>query len=70
VAGLPDGQNTAVSRLAVRLGPTDRFGIRTSLTLSVEFVTNPTPDFYGFPVEGADGSSPWRPGLTLEMWFL
>jgi hypothetical protein len=69
-ASLPDGENTSVSRLAVRFGPTDVIGIRSSLTLSIEHVRIIFIDFFGDPVPGGDGTSPWRPGLTLELWWL
>jgi hypothetical protein len=66
----PNGEGTSVTRLAVRFGPTDRFGIRSSLTLSLEHVRIIFVDFANEPVPGGDGNSPWRPGLTLELWWL
>jgi hypothetical protein len=66
----PNGEGISVTRLAVRFGPTDRFGIRSSLTLSLEHVRIIFIDFFGEPLPGGDGTSPWRPGLTLELWWL
>ena len=69
-ASLLDGDNTSVSHLAVRLGPAGVFGIRSSLTLSLEHVRIIFVDFSGDPVPGDEGNSPWRAGLTLELWWL
>jgi hypothetical protein len=69
-ASIPNGENTSVTRLAVRFGPTDRLGIRSSLTLSIEHVRVIFVDFANDPFPGSEGTSPWRPGLTLELWWL
>jgi hypothetical protein len=69
-AAVPDGPSASVYRIAGRLGPIDRFRIRSSLTFSLEHVSAVAIDYFGTLVGGADGSSHWRPGLTLEMWFL
>jgi hypothetical protein len=66
----PDGPSVSVYRVAVRAGPTDRFGIRSSLTLSVERVSAVAVDSFIILLGGADGNPRWRPGLTLELWWL
>ena len=69
-AAFPDGPSASVYRVAVRIGPTDRFRIRSSLTLSLDHVSMVVVDYFGTLVGGADGASHWRPGLTLELWWL
>jgi hypothetical protein len=69
-AAFPDGPSASVYRVAVRVGPTDRFGIRSSLTLSLDHVSAVAVDYFSTLVGGADGSPHWRPGLTLELWWL
>ncbi len=53
--------HTSLLRLASRVGPTDLFGIHTSLTLLVEYMTG---DHLVL------GVSNWRPGLAIALWWL
>jgi hypothetical protein len=68
-AKFPDGPQTTVYRVAVRVGPTDQFRIRSSLTLSIEHVNADTIDFWGAGI-GASGTTTWRPSLMLELWWV
>jgi hypothetical protein len=69
-APIPSGSATSVYRLAVRFGPTDRFGIRSSLTLSLEHLTTRYFYFDGTLFQAQDEAFRWRPGLTIELWWL
>jgi len=66
------GAKTSVYRLGLRFGPTDRLRIRSSVTLSIEHVNTIFNyfDSSGQPLAGTDGYSQWRPGLTLELWWI
>jgi len=68
VGGFPTAGSTPVYRVGVRVGPTDRLGICSSLTLSLEHVDTTLLDQQ--PLGGTTGSSHWRPALTLELWWL
>ncbi len=70
---LADGPATSILHLGVRFGPTDRFGVRSSLTLSFEHanILALVENILGQQTfAGTDGSSTWHPGLTLELWWL
>jgi hypothetical protein len=69
-APLPDGSSTSVYRLAVRFGPTDWFRIRSSLTLSLEHLTTRYFYYGGNLFQAEDQAFRWRPGLTIELWWL